>query len=78
MFEIESGLPLPPRHNPHTKYPFAQMKPGDSFFVPVGPDGTLTKLASKVANVTARARKEKLGKFAVRKLSDGVRVWRVE
>jgi hypothetical protein len=39
MFKINKDIPLPPRGSKKTtkaiKYPFAQMSPGDSFFVPL-------------------------------------------
>jgi len=37
--QIESGIPIPARNNGGrpSKYPFAQMRPGDSFFAAVAP-----------------------------------------
>ena len=71
MYEIEKNVPLPPdpRGRP-SKYPFSEMKPGDSIFV-----------ASKAA--AARRASYLFGvrhglEFATRKEGDGVRIWRIK
>ena len=77
MFEVESGIPVPPDARGLTnKYPWNDMKVGDSFFVPDRPDGRRSALSSSV-----NYQHKKSGntvKYATRKVTGGVRVWRVE
>ena len=78
MFQIEKGVDLPPRTQ-RSKYPFAEMVPGDSFFVPRD-----QRERSTIAAAVARAGQDALGKgnYTVRKINDengnftGVRIWR--
>ncbi|MGL6289923.1 MAG: hypothetical protein ACRC2H_04470 [Silanimonas sp.] len=75
MFNIESGVPLPKRGtvNRKRKYPFADMKVGDSFKFP----------KADLSRVGAAARSfRKLGhkdwKFSIRNIShDQSGLWRV-
>jgi len=55
------------------RYPFAEMEPGDSFFVELDDAGinVLRVLASRFA------KKHGLS-FATKKMDSGVRVWRIE
>jgi hypothetical protein len=65
---IESNIPLPPASK---KYPFGQMKVGDSFFVP----DTTPALVSGSRSYWTR----KTGaKYAARTVDGGVRFWRVK
>ena len=64
--KIETGFPVPIRTR--AKYPWAEMKVGDSFFVPV-------KVPSDI-NITG-ARLNTGFKFVRRTVDGGVRVWRV-
>ena len=68
-FKIESGVPMPIMRLPH-KYPFDEMKIGDSFFVK---DGT----ASQQSNISYSAKRRG---FTVRTRREGrdFRVWRVK
>lgn len=64
--KIESNVPLP------SKFPFAQMKVGDSFLAP--PDINRTSVS-----VSAKRFGTKHGmKFTVRKVEQGFRCWRTE
>jgi len=64
---IDSNVPLP------TRYPFAQMKVGDSFLVP----SDVTREAVAVA--ASRYGKAHNMRFSTRKLKDGsFRCWRLE
>ena len=64
---IDSNVPLP------TRYPFAEMKVGDSFLVP----SDVTRQAVAVA-ATRYGRKHNM-KFSTRQLKDGgFRCWRLE
>jgi hypothetical protein len=73
MFEIESNLPIPKRTGRGgrrgSKYPFANMAIGESFFAPVKPSALRSAVAVYV--------KAHPGiKFAVRTEEGGARVWR--
>jgi hypothetical protein len=64
--KIESGIPMP------AKFPFAEMKVGDSFLVP-------ESTSRNVVTVYARRHAIKTGmKFTIRKTSEGYRCWRIE
>lgn len=79
MFELEKGVPVPPRGailRARGKYPFARMQVGDSFLVKEKRERLSTKMSSCAAN-WARAN-DVPWKFVARMTPDGVRVWRVE
>ena len=75
MFEIEKGIPIPPKTvngRGKTKYPFKSMEVGDSFFV--GSQHTW-----KIIRSAASAYSRKYGgRFETRKDGDGFRFWRTE
>lgn len=65
--KVEPNIPLP------NKYPFSQMKVGDSFAVPVG------ILRSTVTISAMRYSRKYGGKFTVRQMPDKtLRCWRKE
>jgi hypothetical protein len=67
VIKIESGIPMP------AKFPFAEMKVGDSFLVPEGMNkSTVAVYANRYAKKTGYA------KFTVRKTAEGYRCWRIE
>lgn len=68
-FAIEKNIPVPD-WRVRARYPFKDMQVGDSFLIPQGDRKKVYPAAS-----AAGARHGK--KFAVRKVDDGVRVWRV-
>jgi hypothetical protein len=71
VVEVEAGVPLP-RSAGRSRYPWTQMTPGDSFLFP---DGISIKSARTMASVAGK----RLGwRFAVRRMFNGVRVWRVQ
>lgn len=81
MFEIEEGIPVPPRANRpagESKYPFVHMEVGDSFLVPVDSTtgDTTTKARGRVVQACTKASKRYDVKFIARVVSGGVRVWR--
>ena len=72
MFEIEKDVPAPVRERAGRpkKYPFDQMQPGDSIFMPgakIAPMGTIGK--QKAQNPGQ--------KFATRQEEGGMRIWRI-
>jgi len=76
--KIEKGVPLPARYL--KKYPFEEMKPGDSFSI-VEP---CKKTARKQADLLRSAcvyfvkKKNPAWRFTTRVTKDGVRVWRIK
>lgn len=70
MYKIDKGIPIQ-KFNSLTKYPWAEMEVGDSFFVP----GTrVTRL-----NGSKAYWERKLStKYITRTKEGGVRVWRIE
>jgi len=64
--KIDKGVPVP--LNRRTKYPWADMEVGDSFFV------VTDKIANFKRNVYAKNRNGK--EFTARAEGDGCRVWR--
>ncbi len=72
-FQIESGVPVPPRPVSAVLYPFASMKPGDSFRV-----GNDKQACVRVRTAVQFFRKNNPGSaFAVRRTDDGYRCWRL-
>lgn len=76
MYQIEKNVPMPPIVR-MSGYPFAQMEVGDSFLVPFDGDDE-QKVRARVATAASTFGKDHGGKFSVRVLQDGVRVWRTE
>ncbi len=74
-YQIEDGVPVPKRTagRKGSKYPFAVMQPGQSFFAD---DVKVATVRSAVGAFTKRHADEGF-KFSVRAEGDGVRVWRV-
>ena len=76
-YQIDKRIPLPPRKaNAHSKYPWREMKPGDSFFVP---HATHKWFTGGISN--SRRKLGKHVKFAQRSVVEhgvnGIRIWRV-
>lgn len=79
MFEIEEGIPVPEKGVfGASKYPWAAMKVGDSFFVPGSTkknfQGTVYQVAKKTG---ATYRVENAEKVTDGETVAGVRCWRV-
>ena len=73
MFEIEDNVEIPPRcGRSKSKYPWAKMKVGQSFFVP---DGSQPSLSATAIGYSYRHPEMK---FTTAKEAGGVRVWRIE
>ena len=76
MYEVEKDVPVPDsRVDGRTKYPFYNMEIGDSFFIPNVEDSQV--LTVKSAAYAFRRRTQTDYKFAFRRESGGVRIWRV-
>lgn len=74
-FVIETGVEIPGRKGGRSgsKYPFAQMRVGQSFLV-----GSGVKVSTIRSAIGAFSKGNPDLKFAVRETEDGVRVWRIE
>ena len=84
-FQIETGVPVPKRTAGRTgsKYPFGHLEVGQSFLVPASDEDTEATIAKKVGTLRSaigafNKRNPGHGKFAVRPVAEGVRVWRTE
>ena len=67
--KIEEGIPIPKMRL--RKYPWEDMKVGDSFFVPDGNNNTIQTAASYAGKRHNR-------KYCTRQVNGGIRVWRIE
>ena len=78
MIKIDKNIPIPPTNRKcgAYKYPFAEMKVGDSFFTKATTIQQVAQLRSGF-NVIVK----KIGgnyKITTKKIEGGLRVWRVE
>lgn len=73
-FEIDSNVPIPSPQatGRHSRYPFREMKIGDSFLVPNEHDSVRVRSSASYFGI-----RNKEYRFIVRKDTGGVRVWRV-
>jgi hypothetical protein len=82
MIQIDHNIPMPTPSSPEG-YPFADMQPGDSFFVPAGSAGCV-KLRVYVNAAATRYRKASGHDIKLRSIRvtengvAGLRVWRVQ
>lgn len=82
-FRIEKGIdvPAPQLGSGQRKYPFPDMKPGESFLVPVR-DPAERRIRAKSIMVAARRwvlrQPEPRPRFTGRQVAEGVRIWRIE
>jgi hypothetical protein len=72
--QVEKGVPIPDGEAPRENYPWGEMELGDSFFLPGDPDRMFDRLSR-----TARERRRRYGgRFLIRRVAGGARVWRIE
>ena len=76
MIKIETGIPVPSNITRKSKYPFKEMKIGESFFLTDKTDPE--KARKKVSAAATMFCREKACKFKTQTFETGVRVWRVE
>lgn len=82
-YTVETGIPIPPgQRTGKAKYPFPEMKVGDSFFVPAGEsDGKRVGMAAFCfARDLAKKNPDDQRKFCTRTTKTqprGVRCWRI-
>ena len=72
--QIDKNVPLPKKANGRLdhKYPFRQMKVGDSFLYPEGVSPTAAYHVARYHSLKMQVQ------FTVRKTPEGFRCWRVE
>lgn len=70
-FKVEKGIPVPAFKDAY-KYPFSNMKVGDSFFVPMN-----DPICRKVSYASFQYGKRHKQKFKIRSVDGGVRCWRI-
>jgi len=70
MIQIESNVPMPSKYR--SKFPFEEMKVGDSFLV----ESERQRVSAKNAAGFYAAKHG--GKFVSRKVEGGYRIWRTE
>ena len=71
-FKIEKNVP-PPVSDKNTKWPLAQIQPGDSFLVPPEKALRVRYAASQFVRRT-----QPKWRFATRTVKGGLRIWRVK
>lgn len=70
MYQIDTDIPVPRRKSPNERYPWYELEPNQSFFVP---DGKLKSLRSAASQMKRKTQRD----FVTRAVDGGVRVWRV-
>lgn len=78
---IEHNIPIPEHGNVGAvRYPFREMKKGDSFFVRQETGESRKKLSARVRSASAQFRRRSTGEtvtFTTRMEKNGIRVWRL-
>lgn len=69
VLAIDKGIPLP-AHSQRNKYPWAEMKVGDSFLCPPATN------RSSICSTAASAGRRLGSHYIVRTTKEGIRVWR--
>lgn len=77
---IEKGIEIPDRiyGGKGSRYPLSEMKKGDSFFIACESSEIIRKTAKKLNSAAHAFQTKHGGKYAVRAVPDGVRVWKVK
>jgi hypothetical protein len=80
MFQIESGVEIPPQSQPlrKTKYPFNRLNVGDSFVFPVSTDEDREAVQNRLQSAAANWGRSRGMRFVTRRVTQGIRVWRVK
>ena len=80
MFQIESGVEIPPQSQPlrKMKYPFNRLNVGDSFVFPVATDEDREAIQNRLQSAAANWGRSRGMRFVTRRVTQGIRVWRVK
>jgi hypothetical protein len=76
-YRVEEGIPMPPERYMISKYPWRQMNVGDSFLVEKE-TAKINSLWDSLSSCRCNAERKTGYKFALRRNSKGIRVWRVK
>jgi hypothetical protein len=76
-YEVEKGVPVPPKASARTRYPFRVLRVGESFFVP---DDGKKELQNRVMGCVPKdlTKGQFCSRIAERDGVKGVRVWRIQ
>ena len=74
--QIEKGVPAPTKQTRSSKYPFRDMKVGDSFFIKSDDPEPLRKKLSSASTMFCKTNPD--FKFKTQVFDTGVRIWRVQ
>ena len=75
-FKIEKGLALPPRKG--SRYPFREMEVARQLLCALSRSSEKISTQNRLSGASARPKERGLGKFSVRQVEGGLRVWRTE
>ena len=84
--EIEDDIPIPPgsdRRSVERKYPLAELKVGQSFFLPLEEGDDLKRMANRLSQARQSYQKRNEGVRFTQRMWEkdgevGIRVWRIE
>ena len=84
--EIEDDIPVPPgsdRRSVERKYPLAELKVGQSFFLPLEEGDDLKRMANRLSQARQSYQKRNEGVRFTQRMWEkdgevGIRVWRIE
>ena len=84
--EIEDDIPVPPgsdRRSVERKYPLAELKVGQSFFLPLEEGDDLKRMANRLSQARQGYQKRNEGVRFTQRMWEkddvvGIRIWRVE
>ena len=84
--EIEDDIPVPPgsdRRSVERKYPLAELKVGQSFFLPLEEGDDLKRMANRLSQARQSYQKRTEGVRFTQRMWEkddvvGIRIWRVE
>jgi hypothetical protein len=78
-FNVERGVPIPPKGYGKNIYPWRSMETGDSFMVPCPAISKETERLFNTLTKCANNHRLKTGKrFTMRRVMEGIRVWRTK
>ena len=72
---VDKNIPVPSVKRPKHKYPFDDMEPGDSFFIPTESIETTNIVLTRLRSAIAQRGLRGLGKYSVYRVDGGVRIW---
>ena len=84
--EIEDDIPVPPgsdRRSVERKYPLAELKVGQSFFLPLEEGDDLKRMANRLSQARQSYQKRNEGVRFTQRMWEkddeiGIRIWRIE